>query len=37
MDIKEVPPLEHHKLGIRGKLISDLPKTAGQGLKTPKQ
>jgi len=30
-----IPPVEPHKLAVRGIPISDLPEAAGKGLKTP--
>jgi len=36
-DIKGVPPVGPHKPAVRGIPISDLPKAAGKGLKTPER
>jgi len=32
-----MPPVEPHKLPVRGILIPDIPEAAGKGLKTPER
>jgi len=35
--MKGIPPVESHKLAVRGIPISDLSEAAGKGLKTPER